>query len=35
MKTHPLVAKKEAEEVLDSVLVNLFKYSFERTSKES
>ena len=35
MKTHPLVVKQEAEEVLDSVLINLLKYSFERTLKES
>jgi predicted nucleotidyltransferase len=35
MKTHPLVVKKEAEEVLDSVLVNLLRYSFERTLKGS
>lgn len=35
MKTHPLVVKQEAEEVLDSVLINLLRYSFERTLKES
>lgn len=35
METHPLVVKREAEEVLDSVLVNLLRYSFERTLKES
>jgi predicted nucleotidyltransferase len=35
METHPLVVKKEAEEVLDSVLVNLLRHSFERTLKES
>ena len=35
MKTHPLVVKQEAEEILNSVLVNLLRYSFERTLKES